>query len=71
MEFEELTAEVKEKLKGCETPEDILALAKEEGYELSDEQLDGVTGGWGKCNNNEYSCPDDLAINGGEGPKHY
>ena len=63
--------DVKAKLKGAETPEEILTLAKEEGYELTDGQLDGISGGWGKCNNDVYDCPDDLAINGGEGPKHY
>lgn len=40
-----LTDEVKAKLKGCETPEELLALAKEEGYELTDEQIDQVSGG--------------------------
>ena len=71
MEFDNLTPEVKAKLKGVETPEELLALAQEEGYELSDEELEGVTGGWGKCGSDEYECYDDLAINGGEGPKHY
>ena len=35
-----------EKAKACETPEEILALAKDEGYELTDEELDGVAVGW-------------------------
>ena len=34
------------KAKACETPEEILALAKDEGYELTDEELDGVAVGW-------------------------
>ena len=46
MEFNDLTPEQKERAKACKTPEEILALAKEEGYELSDEELDGVSGGW-------------------------
>ena len=49
MNFEDLTPEQMEKVKACKTPEDILALAKEEGYELSDEQLKAVSGGWGDC----------------------
>ena len=40
------------KLKGCETPEEIFELAREDGYELSDEQLEGISGGWGS------SCED-------------
>ena len=33
------------KLKECKTQEEILALAKEEGVELTDEQLEAVSGG--------------------------
>lgn len=40
-----LSEEAKAKLKGCETPEELVALAQEEGYELSDEQIDQVSGG--------------------------
>ena len=32
-------------MKACKTPEDILALAAEEGYELSDEQIESISGG--------------------------
>lgn len=42
-----LTDEQKAKARACNTPEEILALAKEEGYELSDDQLEGISGGWG------------------------
>lgn len=45
MKFEDLTPEQKAKAKSCKTPEDMLALAKEEGFELSDEQLQEVSGG--------------------------
>ena len=62
MSFKYLTPEQKEKAKTAKTPEDILALAKEEGYELSIEELDAVSGGWG----GEDPCPsyagcDDLS----------
>ena len=53
MKFEDLTPEQQEKAKACKTPEDILALAKAGGYELSDEELKAVSGGeeWVKrCN---------------------
>ena len=58
MNFEDLTPEQQKKARACKTPEDILALAKEEGYELSQEELDAVAGGNGLnwCNN--YVCVD-------------
>jgi len=57
--YDGLSEGVKAKLQGCETPEEVLALAQEEGYELTDEQLEGVSGGWGgKCENQNY-CFDD------------
>ena len=46
MNLEDLTPEQQEKAKACKTPEDVLALAKEVGYELSDEELAGIAGGW-------------------------
>ena len=45
MNFDELTPEQQEKVRACKTTEDILALAKEEGYELSDAELETVSGG--------------------------
>ena len=34
-------------MNNCSSPEEILALAKEEGYELTDEDLAAVNGGMG------------------------
>ncbi len=50
-----LTDDQKKMIKNAKTPEEFLAIAKETGYELSDEELNAVTGGWcdnecGKCN---------------------
>ena len=45
MSLQRVTPELKAKALACETPEEMLALAKEEGYELSDEQLDSIAGG--------------------------
>lgn len=45
MNFEELTPEQQAKARSCKTPEDMLALAKEEGYALTDEELEAVSGG--------------------------
>ena len=56
MNLDDLTPEQQEKAKACATPEDVFALAKEEGYELTDGELDAVSGGqfWG-CPENY--CP--------------
>ena len=43
--FSNLTDEQKKKIQAARSPEDLLALAKEAGYELSDEQLVAVSGG--------------------------
>ena len=45
MSLQRVTPELKAKALACETPEEILALAKEEGYGLSDEELDSIAGG--------------------------
>ena len=57
MGFENLTDEQKAKAMACKTPEEMLALAKEEGYELTDEELEGVAGGWDlPCNCDAEGC---------------
>ena len=43
MEFDELTEGQKAKAMARKTPEELPALAKEEGYELSTEELDSVS----------------------------
>ena len=63
MKFEDLTPEQQEKAKACKTPEDVLALAKEEGFALSDEELEAVSGGeeWVKrCNDRTCSMYDPM-----------
>ena len=49
MKFEDLTPEQKEIARNAKSPEEILALAKDAGYELSDEELDDISAGamWG------------------------
>lgn len=50
-----LTDEQKQKVEAARTPEELLALAKEIGYELSPEQLEAVSGGDGwHCKTNCY-----------------
>lgn len=51
-----LTKEQIEKVNSCSNIEELLALAKNEGIELSDEQLEAVTGGI--CTSTpEFVCP--------------
>ena len=47
MDLEKLNIsdELREKAKSCKTPEELLALAKKEGYKLSDEEMQAVSGG--------------------------
>ena len=44
--YESLTEEQKQRVQSLKTPEDVLAFAREEGMELTDEQLEGISGGW-------------------------
>ena len=54
-----LSNDVKAKLRGCETADEIVELAQEEGCELTDEQLESLSGGWaGKCD--DYTCTSDT-----------
>ena len=46
MEFKDLTEEQKAKAKAAQTPAELIALAKAEGLELTDEQLEAGSGGW-------------------------
>ena len=45
MDLNDLTPELMEKARQCKTPEEILSLAKESGYDLSDEELKAIVGG--------------------------
>ena len=60
VKFEDLPAELQERARACETPEDILALAKEEGYELSEQELDAIGAGdgfWDRNPDGNPRCP--------------
>ena len=50
-----LTEEQIAKVKACKNQEELFALAKQEGIELSDEQLEAVNGGF--CTVDMPNCP--------------
>ena len=50
-----MTEEQIQKVQGCVSSEEILEIAKKEGVELSDGQLEAVAGGCGPKKKNE--CP--------------
>ena len=61
MNYENLTAEQMEAVKACKTPDEMLALAREQGYELSEDELDAVAGG------SFWNCEDfDANVCGGD-----
>lgn len=43
--FRGLTEQQISKVRSCKNPSEILSLAKEEGVELTDEQLEAINGG--------------------------
>ena len=47
--FDDLSPELKDKLASCESPDDYAKLAKSVGIELTEEELDSISGGgiWG------------------------
>ena len=56
-----LTDEQKKKIEAVKTPEELLAIAKEAGYELSADQLEAVAGGgsdWCSIFCSNHTCED-------------
>ena len=45
----DLSPELREKAMACKTPEEMLALAKKEGYKLSDTEMEAISGGGWSC----------------------
>ena len=41
-----LTDEQKKKIEAAQSPDELIAIAKEAGHELSQDQLDAIAGGW-------------------------
>ena len=59
MKIEDLSPELQEKAFACKTPEALISLAKEEGYELSEDEYASIAGGldW-SCDNQACSVYD-------------
>ena len=49
MNINDYTPEQQAKAKACKTPAELLALAQEEGYDLSDDELEALSGGGEEC----------------------
>ena len=46
MDFDNVPDDIKERAKSCKSTEELLALAKEVGIDLTDEQLEAIAGGY-------------------------
>ena len=54
MDFSNIPENVMSEARNCKSPEELFDLAKREGIELTDEQLEGVAGGQDWCG--PYGC---------------
>ena len=53
--FNELTPEQMEKARECKNTKDLVALAESEGIDLTDDQLEAISGGnWIDCLNETW-----------------
>ena len=61
--FDGLSDDLKNKVTECHTSEELMNLAKTEGIELSDEQLDAISGGFEWICSDNY-CEEDSGVGG-------
>ena len=67
--FSTLTDEQKRKVEAAKTPEELLAIAKEGGYELTMEEINQVSGGAAGCPFCMHeNCPQQEACSNGNDP---
>jgi uncharacterized protein (DUF39 family) len=65
MDLKDLSPELQEKAKACKTVEELKALAQENGFELSDDELDAVSGGnFGRSCFSYVTCPNAVDTRG-------
>ena len=61
--YENLSDDLKAKVAICKTSEELMNLAKSEGIELTDEQMDAISGGFDwSCDEDETCNCDDLSV---------
>ena len=62
MNFEDLSAELKERARACKTIDELISFAEEEGFKLTNEELEGISGGICKsnCPWHGVSCRNDI-----------
>jgi hypothetical protein len=49
----DISPELREKARGITSPEELIELARKEGYRLSDAEMEAVSGGsWNGCSDN-------------------
>ena len=54
MDIKDLNPDIIERAKACKSSEELVALATEQGQELTDEQLEVIAGGaWYDCDGHE------------------
>ena len=53
----DISPELREKAKACTSAEELLALAKTEGYKLSEAELEAIAGGGWSCSYDYYVPP--------------
>ena len=58
--FSKLTDEQKKRVSAAKTPEEFMAVAKEAGYELSQSQLNAISGGGCWCTDSPEPCDVDY-----------
>ena len=58
----QLEEAVANKLKEAKSLEEVKNIAANEGYELSDEQLEGVAGGFEMFIRRDPGCPDNYCV---------
>ena len=65
VKFEELSSELQDKVKDCKTTEELAELAKLEGFEISDDLLNAISGGnecLAVCWDNEGTHNDGITV---------
>ena len=60
MDFKDLTEEQKEKARACKSGEELAALAKKEGVELSLDELEAASGGDGVWCGDHGGCKEHI-----------